>query len=51
MRLAAAEDGSSLIEFALLLPMMLSVLVGLTDYGLWAQKTMQLQAAADAGAI
>lgn len=51
MRLAASEDGQSLLEFALILPLLVSIFVCLTDYAFWAQKAMQLQAAADAGAV
>jgi Flp pilus assembly protein TadG len=50
-KLASSEDGSSLIEAAVMLPLMVSVMVCLTDYAIWAQKAMQLQTAADAGAI
>jgi len=49
-RFVALEDGSSLVEFALILPMMAAILVCLTDYALLVQKSIQFQSAADAGA-
>lgn len=49
-KFCTSEEGSSLVEFALLLPMMMSILVCLTDYALWAQRAIQLQSAADAAA-
>jgi Flp pilus assembly protein TadG len=51
MKLATSENGSGLIELALMLPLMASVVVCLTDYAFWAQKSMQLQTAADEGAV
>jgi Flp pilus assembly protein TadG len=49
-KFVALEDGSSLIEFALLLPMMAAILVCLTDYALLIQNSIQFQSAADAAA-
>jgi len=51
MRLARSEDGSVLIEFALLLPPLVLMMAYMVDYSLWIQKAMQLQdAATDAAA-
>jgi Flp pilus assembly protein TadG len=51
MRLARSEDGSILIEFALILPPLILMMAYMVDYALWIQKAMQLQdAATDAAA-
>jgi Flp pilus assembly protein TadG len=47
---ARSEDGSILIEFALILPPLVLMLALLVDYALWIQKAMQLQDAAAAAA-
>ncbi len=49
-KIARSEDGSILIEFALLLPPLVLMLAYMVDYALWIQKAMQLQDAASAAA-
>ncbi len=49
-KLSQSEDGSILIEFALLLPPLVLMLAYMVDYALWIQKAMQLQDAAMAAA-
>jgi len=50
MRLCRSEDGSILIEFALILTPMILILASMVDYALWIQKEMQFQEAASAAA-
>lgn len=49
-KLSRSEDGSILIEFALLLPPLILMMAYMVDYALWIQKAMQLQDAASAAA-
>lgn len=44
-----AERGAAAIEFAILLPVMLLILVGAADFGLTVHSRLQLQSAANAG--
>jgi Flp pilus assembly protein TadG len=50
MRLVRSENGSILIEFAFVLPLLVLTLAYMVDYALWIQKAMQLQDAASAAA-
>ncbi len=50
MRLVRSENGSILLEFALVLPPLVLMLAYMVDYALWIQKAMQLQDAASAAA-
>jgi len=50
MGLWKSEEGSSLIELALLLPVLLLLAFSLFNYAFWIQKAMCLQEAAEAGA-
>ncbi len=50
MKLATSEKGSSLIEMALILPLMLLIVFSLVDYALFIQKAIVLQDAASAAA-
>ncbi len=50
MKLANSEEGSSLIEMALILPLMLLIVFSLVNYALFLQKAMVVQDAAAAGA-
>jgi Flp pilus assembly protein TadG len=43
--------GTAAIEFALIIPFLLIILVGLTEVGLFAYQGMQVQNAVEAGAI
>ena len=45
-----SEDGSALIEFSLLLPVLVFLFMGIVDYGLETQQAMQIMEAATAGA-
>ena len=45
-----SESGSALVEFSLLLPMLVYVFVGIVDYALETEQTMQIIEAATAGA-
>jgi Flp pilus assembly protein TadG len=47
---SGSDDGSALIEFALILPLAVLMLAYMVDYALWIQKAMQLQDAASAAA-
>lgn len=49
-RLLASRDGSAAVEFALLTPMLLLLLAGLVDVSRLISQTMQVRAAAQAGA-
>lgn len=49
-RLIESRDGSAAVEFALLLPMLLLLLAGLIDVSRLISQTMQVRAAAQAGA-
>lgn len=49
LRLLGAERGAAAIEFAILAPVMLLILVGAGDFGLSVHSKLQLQAAANAG--
>jgi Flp pilus assembly protein TadG len=49
-KISRSEDGSILIEFALILPPLVLMLAYMVDYALWIQKAMQLQDAASAAA-
>ena len=48
--LLAARRGTAVIEFALVLPIFVLLLIGLADLGFGAWYSMQVQAAAEAGA-
>ena len=48
--LARARSGAAGVEFALLLPVLVLLLMGMFDYGALAFQTMQVAAAANAGA-
>jgi Flp pilus assembly protein TadG len=48
--LARARSGAAGVEFALLLPALVLLLMGMFDYGALAYQTMQVAAAAHAGA-
>ena len=45
-----SEDGSTLIELALLLPVFVLVFAGIANYAFWIEEKIQLQEAAAAGA-
>lgn len=49
LRLLRAERGSAAVEFAILLPVMLLILVGAGDLGLTVRSKLLIQAAANAG--
>lgn len=49
-RLAAAQDGNSLIELALVAPILATLLTGIADFGLMEYDAMALNQAARAGA-
>lgn len=49
-RLMASRDGSTAVEFALLAPMLLLLLAGVVDVSRLISQTMQVRAAAQAGA-
>lgn len=49
-RLIESRDGSTAVEFALLAPMLLLLLAGLIDVSRLISQTMQVRAAAQAGA-
>ena len=44
------EEGSTLIELALLLPLFVLILAGIANYAFWIEEKIQLQEAATAGA-
>jgi Flp pilus assembly protein TadG len=48
--LADDRRGAAILEFALMLPVIVALLVGMVDYGALAYQTMQVSAAAHAGA-
>ena len=48
--LGKSEEGSSLIEMAFILPLMLLIVVSLVDYAFFVQKATQVQDAAAAAA-
>jgi Flp pilus assembly protein TadG len=50
MKLVRSEQGSSLIELAIILPMMLLIVFSLVDYALFIQKAIVVQDAAAAAA-
>lgn len=50
MKLLGQESGSALVEFSLLLPMLVYLFVGIVDYALETEQTMQIMEAATAGA-
>ncbi len=50
MRLRRSENGSILIEFALLVPPLVLMMACMVDYAMWIQKAMQMQDAATAAA-
>jgi Flp pilus assembly protein TadG len=50
MGLRKSEEGSSLIELAVLLPVLLLISFSIFDYAFWLQKAIRLQEAAEAGA-
>ena len=49
-RWVVGEEGSSLVEVALVLPMMLLLLVGSVDFGRGYYAAMEVSSAANAGA-
>ena len=49
-RLIAARDGTAVVEMALVLPMIVGMIIGMTDLGMGAYTEMQVQNAAQAGA-
>jgi Flp pilus assembly protein TadG len=50
IRIAHANQGLAAIEFALLAPVLMALLVGLLDFGLAFQRQLNVNAAAEAGA-
>ena len=50
MRLWRQEDGSVLVEVALVLPLLVIILIGAVDYSLLLQRQLRIQSAAAAGA-
>lgn len=48
--LAAAEDGTALIEFALIFPLLVLLVIGTVDYAFFFEQQMTLTHAAAAGA-
>jgi len=50
MRIARSEQGSSLIELALILPFLLLIVFSLIDYAFYIQKAILVQDAASAAA-
>jgi Flp pilus assembly protein TadG len=42
-RCATADDGASAVEFALVLPILLLILFGIIDYGLWFEDSISLR--------
>jgi Flp pilus assembly protein TadG len=50
MKLHSSEDGSILVEFALVLTPLILILACMVNYALWIQKEMQIQDAASAAA-
>jgi len=49
-RIVADKSGASAVEFALVLPVLVLLLIGMSDYGALAFQTMEVSAAAHAGA-
>jgi Flp pilus assembly protein TadG len=49
-RIAQANQGLAAVEFALLTPVLITLLVGLLDFGLAFQRQLNVNAAAQAGA-
>ena len=43
VRCATADDGASAVEFALVLPILLLILFGIIDYGLWFEDSISLR--------
>ncbi|HWE07518.1 MAG TPA: TadE/TadG family type IV pilus assembly protein [Rhizomicrobium sp.] len=50
IRIAQSNQGLAALEFALLAPVLMALLVGLLDFGLAFQRQLQVNAAAQAGA-
>lgn len=50
MRFLRAERGVAMVEFALFLPILAFLFIGIVDYALEIQQTQQIQDAASAGA-
>jgi len=50
MRVLRDESGVAMVEFALFLPLLAFMFVGIVDYALYEQETLQVQEAATAGA-
>ena len=50
MRLLRSESGVAMVEFALFLPILAFLFVGIVDYALEIQQALQIQEAASAGA-
>ena len=48
--IVADRRGAAILEFALILPVVVALLVGMIDYGMLAYQTMEVSAAAHAGA-
>jgi Flp pilus assembly protein TadG len=45
-----SERGSALVEFAMFMPILVFLLLGMVDYSIYIQKSMELQAAASGAA-
>ncbi len=50
MKLLSSDSGNALVEFALILPIFVFIVLGLVNYSLRIQSAMQLAEAANAGA-
>jgi Flp pilus assembly protein TadG len=50
LRLAGRSDGAVALEFGLVVPMLIAVVIGVTDFSLGFARKMAVQAAAQAGA-
>jgi Flp pilus assembly protein TadG len=50
MTLANSEEGSSLIEMAVILPLLILIVFSIADYAFYIQEAIQVQDAASAGA-
>ncbi len=51
MSLLHSDDGVALVEFSLFLPLLTFLFVGIVDYAMEIQQTLQIQEAATAGAM
>ena len=48
---ASSESGSALVEFSLILPILLLMLIGVTDLGISIEQAMVVSEAAHAGTM